>query len=91
MTGILYIMAAGVVFIVIATMLSYPRRRKRHGVSREEFIGAFEGTGIPTEIPGAVYGRYKAWTTSREFGVAPEDTYEHDLNEAEEDVDDDAS
>jgi len=64
--------------------------RNHRGVSRDEFIGAFAGTGIPPEIPGAVYGFYKSRVLAKDFSVAPDDDYEKALCEGEEEIDDDA-
>jgi len=58
MVGFLYILAAFVIFIVVATIAFQWRMGKHRGVSREEFIATFDAA-IPTEIPAAVYDYYK--------------------------------
>jgi|SRR5215469_1806678 len=90
MTGLLYILAAFVIFIAVATFMFHWRLRKHHGLPREEFIRSFADTKIPKEIPTAVYDFYKKGMLFKEFGVSPDDSYEHVLQEGEEDIDDDA-
>jgi hypothetical protein len=62
--------------------------RKHRGVSREQFVSAFSGLDVPTEIPGAVHDYYKRMVLFKNFGVAPDDTYE-ELHKGDEDIDDD--
>lgn len=90
MAGILYIIAAFMIFIAIATFISHWRLRKHHGVPREEFIRAFVDANVPDEIPAAVYDFYKRGALFKEFGVAPDDSYELVLEEGEEEIEDDA-
>jgi adenylosuccinate lyase len=37
-----------------------------------------------------VYDYYKKWVISKEFSLSPDDSYDYVLNEAAEDIDDDA-
>jgi hypothetical protein len=90
MIGILYILAAFVVFIVAATLVYQWRMRKHRGVSREEFIATFADAAIPTEISAAVYDYYKKSVIFNNFSVAPDDSYEHVLRKGHDDIDDDA-
>jgi hypothetical protein len=89
MKDFLYFLAAFVVFTAIVKLVFDLRMRKHHGVSRDEFLRAFSGTEIPTEIPAAVYDYYKKMVIFKEFCVAPDDTYET-LHKGEEDIEDDA-
>jgi hypothetical protein len=89
MVGFLYILAAFIIFIVVATIVFQWRMGKHRGVSREEFIAAFADAAIPTEIPAAVYDYYKRGVISKNFSVAPGDSYEHVLHEGHEDIEDD--
>jgi hypothetical protein len=45
---------------------------------------------IPKEIPAAVYDYYKRGVISKQFSIAPDDSYEDVLREGEEDIEDDA-
>ncbi len=78
--------------VVIAIIAFFGQRRlgKHRGVSREEFVGAFTETDVPSGIAGAVYDYYKSRAFSKQFSVAPDDGYEEVLSEGEEDIDDDA-
>jgi flagellar basal body-associated protein FliL len=49
MVGVLFILAAFVVFIVAATLVFQWRMRKHRGVAREECIATFAEAAIPTE------------------------------------------
>ena len=66
--------------------LYYGRHR---GVSREEFIRAFQGSGVPSEIPAAVYDFYKSQVPGQDHSVAPDDEYS-DLDEGEDEIAHDA-
>jgi hypothetical protein len=90
MIEFLYILAAFVVFAVVATVVWQMRMRKHHGVSREQFIAAFADTAIPAEIPATVYDYYKGLVIFKEFSVAPDDSYEGVFREGQEDIDGDA-
>lgn len=90
MTRLLYVLAAFVVFIAIATLKFHWSLRKHHGLSREDFIRAFVDAEVPENIPAAVYDFYKKGILYKDFGMAPDDSYEHVLQEGEEDIDDDA-
>ncbi len=64
--------------------------RKHRGVSRHDFIDAFSSAQIPAEIPAAVYDFYKRGVVSKDFSIAPDDSYEEVLHKCEEDIEDDA-
>jgi len=89
MKDFLYFLAAFVVFIAVVKLVFDLRMRNHHGLSRDEFLKAFFGTEIPTDIPATVYDYYKKMVNFKEFGVAPDDTYEA-LHKGEEDIEDDA-
>jgi hypothetical protein len=88
MKDFLYFVAAFAVFIAVAKLVFDLRMRKHRGVSRDEFIRAFSGLNIPTEIPEAVHDYYKRMVMFKNFGVAPDDTFE-ELHKGDEDIDDD--
>jgi hypothetical protein len=87
---IIYVLAAFLVFIAIATAILQLRLRKHKGVSREEFILAFGENNIPSNIPKAVYEYYVSQVFIKGFTVAPEDSYEDVFKEDDEEIDDDA-
>ena len=76
--------------LVVGTIIAQLRLRRHRGLSRDEFIAAFTGEGVPAEVPAAVYDYYKKQVISTHFSVSPDDSYEHVFNEAPEDIDDDA-
>ena len=88
MRDFLYFVAAFAVFIAVAKLVLDLRMRKHHGVPREEFVRAFSGLDVPTEIPEAVHDYYKRMVMFKNFGVAPDDTFE-ELHKGDEDIDDD--
>jgi len=88
MRDFLYFVAAFAVFIAVAKLVLDLRMRKHRGVPREEFIRAFSGLDVPTEIPEAVHDYYKRMVMFKNFGVAPDDTFE-ELHKGDEDIDDD--
>ena len=64
------------VLVAIATLVFDSRTRKHKGLSREEFIHAFDSDGVPQEILDAVY---KFFTWSWFLGnltIAPDDSLE---------------
>ena len=79
-----------IAFFVLALVSGQLSLRRHRGVPREEFIGAFSGTDIPVEIPGAVYDYYKRTVIFKEFSIAPDDSYEEVFHKGEEDIEDDA-
>jgi hypothetical protein len=87
---LIYILGGLACFIAIAKIVSDFRMRKHRGVARSEFIAAFNGTGIPEEIPAIVYDYYKGEAIFKGFSVAPDDSFEQVLHKGEEDIDDDA-
>lgn len=90
MTGILYILAAFVVFIAVATLVSHFRMRKHPGIPRDEFIRTFTDLNVPVVISAAVHDYYKSGVLFKKFGVAPDYSYEDVLHKGDEDIDDDA-
>jgi hypothetical protein len=90
MRGLLYSGAALLGCMVVGWVVAQLMFRKQRGLSREDFVTAFSGTGVATEIPEAVYDFYKRGVVFKEFSIAPDDTYEDALHECEEDVEDDA-
>jgi hypothetical protein len=87
------IIAVGAVtisFIVVVSMIFQRRLGKHRGVTREEFIRAFESAGIPLEIPAAVYDLYKSRVSAKEFSVAPDDDYETVFSAGDEEIEDDS-
>jgi hypothetical protein len=66
--------------------LYYGRHR---GVSREEFIRAFQGSEVPSEIPAVVYDFYKSQAPGQDNSVSPDDEYS-DLVEGDAEIAHDA-
>ncbi|MBV9180950.1 MAG: hypothetical protein JO356_06530 [Acidobacteria bacterium] len=79
-----------IAFLVVALIAAQVMFRRHRGVSREQFIKAFSGTEIPAEVPAAVYDFYKKHVVFKNFSIAPDDTYDEQLREGEEDIEDDA-
>jgi hypothetical protein len=90
MIAVLYFAAGTVVVLLAALAADQLRLRKHRGVSREEFISSFAEASVSPDIPPAVYDYYVAQAIWKEYGAAADDTYEHVLRKAEEDIDDDA-
>jgi hypothetical protein len=59
------------------------------GVSREEFIRAFQGSAVPSEIPAVVYDFYKSQVPGQDNSVSPDDLYD-DLGMGENEIAHDA-
>lgn len=77
---------------VIAAIAFFGQRHlgKHRGVTREEFIRAFAGSDVDSELAGAVFDYYKSQVRAKEFSVAPDDDYERVLLAGDEEIDDDA-
>jgi hypothetical protein len=87
---VLYVFAGTIVFVSIAFLVGQRRLGRHRGVSREDFIGAFAGTGVPTEIPAIVHDYYKKQAIFKQFSIAPDDSYDEVFRYQEEDIDGDA-
>ena len=90
MAGLLFVILGFAVFLTILTLVFQWRMRHHQGVSREEFVREFEGSGVPPVIPTTVYDYYKRSVIFRGFGVGPADRLESVFHRGEKDVDDDA-
>jgi hypothetical protein len=88
--GFVYILAGFLILILVWSAVDQIRLSRHRGVSRESFIGEFTATGVPAEIPAAVYDHYESLSVSKHFSIAPDDSYRGTFHEAHEDVDDDA-
>jgi hypothetical protein len=62
---------------------------KRPGLSRDDFVAAFSGVGVPAHVSTAVYDYYIKSVILRNFRVSPDDKYE-DLLKREEEINEDA-
>jgi hypothetical protein len=78
-----------VVAITLACIVGQRRLGKHRGVPREVFIQAFTEAKVPDTVSAAVYDYYKSLVISRDFGIAPADTYRDTLHEGEEEILDD--
>jgi hypothetical protein len=88
--GLVYIVA-GFVLLMLIGAVAYQLRLARHnGVPREKFIEEFVASGIPSEIPAAVYDHYRSFCRAKGFSVAPDDSFEKIFRQVHDDVDDDA-
>jgi hypothetical protein len=88
-----YLLAGGLISsvgIAIAFLVHQRRLGQHRGVSREQFVGAFNDMDVSSAIPASVYDYYKSRAISKDFSVAPDDDYEQVLSEGDEDIDDDA-
>jgi|ERR1051326_236380 hypothetical protein len=86
----LYIIAACVFLIIIATAVYQWKLSRHHGLSREEFIKTFQDTDIPDAIPSAVYDYYKSAAISKHFGISPDDQFTELFSAIGEDIEEDA-
>jgi hypothetical protein len=88
--GLVYIVA-GFVLLSLIGAVAYQFRLARHrGMPRETFIDEFVASGIPSEIPAAVYDHYRSFCRAKDFGVASSDSLEKVFRQVQDDVDDDA-
>lgn len=86
----LYIIV-GFLFLIIVSTGTYQWKLSRHrGLSRQEFINAFEGMDIPDAIPSLVYDYYKSAAISKHFGVSPDDQFTELFSDIKEDIEEDA-
>jgi hypothetical protein len=90
LTGLLYVLAAFVLFVALATFVYQTRLLRHKGVSRVAFVEEFRSLAIPDVIPGAVYDYYKSSALWKKFSVSPQDRYEDYFSSAPEDITDDA-
>lgn len=90
MEAMLIVVGLSAVVITIIAVFGQRRLGKHRGVSREEFIRAFQDEGMTLEIPAAVYDYYKSLVFSKHFSISPDDDYEHVLSKGDEDIEDDA-
>jgi hypothetical protein len=94
--GLLYIFAAMILFIGLLTIaghwrfLRIRRDRKGKGFAREHFVAAFRDTGIPEEIPAAMYAYYRSQKGYAAFSFLPDDQYPQVLSDDAADLEDEA-
>jgi len=88
--GFVYIVVGLLAVVAIWSFADRIRLGRHRGISRETFIDEFRRENVPPEIPAAVYDHYKSLSRAKEFGVAPDDSFEKVFREGHEDIDDDA-
>jgi hypothetical protein len=94
--GLLYILGAFFLFIAFGAARSAIRlrrlwdERKGKGFDRAHFVGDFEGSNVPLEIPGVVFDYYSSKRGWRDFPFAANDKYWAVLYDDAEDIEDDA-
>lgn len=87
---LVYFLAILIVVTAVGAVADQIRLSRHRSISRTAFIEEFQKESIPAEIPAAVYDHYKSLCRSKNFGVAPEDTYDGVFRECHEDIDEDA-
>ena len=85
-----YLLIGFLLFVFVASLVYQIRLRRHRGMSRADFIQQFRSSGIPLDIPAAVYDYYAKSTAFRPMKVSPNDRYEDVFLEGEEDIEDDA-
>jgi hypothetical protein len=88
--GLVYIVAGFVLLALIRAVADQFRLARHSGVPRETFIEEFVASGIPSEIPAAVYDHYRSFCRAKDFRVASSDSLEKVFRQVHDDVDDDA-
>lgn len=93
---LLYIFAAIILFIALLTIEAHLRFRRIRldrngkGFTREQFVKAFQASGIPDDIPAAVYDYYRSQKGYADFSFLPDDEYSKVLYDDPDDLDEDA-
>jgi hypothetical protein len=88
--GLVFILASFALLTLSGALAYQFRLARRRGVTRETFIEEFVASGIPSEIPAAVYDYYRSFCRAKDFSVAPDDSFEKVFRQVHDDVDDDA-
>jgi hypothetical protein len=86
---VLIVAPLSIVVIAVLTFFHQRKLGKHRGLSKADFVNAFENASVSPKVSGAVYDYYKSQVISSAFSVAPDDNYEDDLYSGEEDIEDD--
>lgn len=89
--NLLVVAVLTIAVFLIAAMLAAQLGLRKHRVCRVKISSKRSPeTRVAPEIPAAVYDFYKRGVLSKDFGITPEDTYEHVLHKCNQDIEDDA-
>ena len=87
---LVYIFAALIAAVAVFAIANQIRLARHRGVSRDAFIEEFQRVNVPPEIAAAVYDHYKSLCRSKNFSVAPDDSFDEVFRECHGDIDYDA-